>query len=335
MTEFVMRRLVSLVGVLLVLSMAVFLIQSVLPADPVRASLGANASPELVEQKRQELGYNDPITTQYVTFLGKLSQGDLSTSLRTKRPVVSDLGRFAKPTFELAAFSAMLAMGMGLALGVWSARGGKASAVARVVMLGAASAPTFFVAILGVLVFYRKLGWLPASGRLDRMKVPAGPSGFYLLDSVLHRNWSWFWSTVRHLALPSFCLAIGPAVAIGRVLRGTLSEVLRQDHVRTARSKGLGEWRIMLRHGLRNSLQPTLAMAGLQVGLLLTGVVVIELVFAWPGLGLYTTQAIQQADFPAVIGIVLVMGTAYVVVNALVDIGQVVADPRLRNRSRG
>lgn len=332
MATFILRRFAALLGVLLVLTVAVFLIQAVLPADPVRASLGANASPALVEQKREELGYNDPLVTQYTRFLGNVVQGDLSTSLRTKRPVADDLGRFAKPTFELAGFAAVLALSLGLLLGVWSARGGRGSTVARLLMLGAASAPTFFVAILGILLFYRRLGWLPASGRLDRMKVDSGPTGFYLVDSVLHGDWAWFSNAFKHLIMPAFCLAIGPAVAIGRVLRGALSDVLRQDHVRTARSKGIGEWRVILRHGLRNALQPTLSMAGLQVGLLLTGVVVVELIFAWPGLGLYTTQAIQQADFPAVIGIVLVMGTAYVVINALVDIGQVVADPRLRAR---
>lgn len=330
MTGFVLRRLLSLLGVLLVLSLAVFVIQTVLPADPVRASLGANASPALVEQKREELGYNDPITAQYVRFLGNVVQGDLSTSLRTKRPVTDDLSRFAKPTFELAGMAALLAMGLGLVLGVSSARGGRGAGAVRLVMLGAASAPTFFVAIVGILLFYRKLGWLPASGRLDRMRISTGPTGLYTVDSLLHGNWQWFSSAVRHLVLPAFCLAVGPAVAIGRVLRGALLDVMRLDHVRTARSKGLRERRVILRHGLRNAMQPTLSMAGLQVGLLLTGVVVVELVFAWPGLGLYTTQAIQQADFPAVIGIVLVMGAAYVVINALVDIGQVIADPRLR-----
>ncbi|MEZ5231810.1 MAG: ABC transporter permease [Acidimicrobiales bacterium] len=330
MATFILRRVASLVGVLIVLSLAVFVIQTVLPADPVRASLGANASPELVEQKREELGYNDPLTVQYARFVGNVVQGDLSTSLRTKRPVTDDLARFARPTFELAGCAALLALVLGLGLGVWSALGGRTASVARLVMLGAASAPTFFVAIVGILLFYRRLGWLPASGRLDRMTIQTGPTGLYTIDSLLHGNWAWFSSAVKHLILPAFCLAVGPAVAIGRVLRGALLDVLRLDHVRTARSKGLRERTVVLRHGLRNALQPTLSMAGLQVGLLLTGVVVVELVFAWPGLGLYTTQAIQQADFPAVIGIVLVMGVAYVVINALVDIGQVIADPRLR-----
>jgi peptide/nickel transport system permease protein len=329
-TAFVGRRLLSLVAVLFALTVAVFIIQTVLPADPVRASIGANASPELVAKKRAELGYDDPIVQQYGRFVSNVVQGDLSESLRTKHSVTSDISRFSRATFELAGFAAVLAGIMGVGLGLWSARGGWGSGIARTVILAAASAPTFFVAIIGILVFYRRLGWLPASGRLDRMPIEDGPTGFYLVDALVHRNGEWFVNALEHLLLPAFCLAIGPAVAIGRVLRGALLDVMRHEHIRTARSKGLSERTVLLRHGLRNSLQPTLGMAGLQVGLLLTGVVVIEQVFAWPGLGLYTTQSIQQADFPAVIGIVLVLGTAYVVINALVDIGQVVADPRLR-----
>lgn len=330
MAGFLLRRAAALVGVLFALSVAVFLIQAVLPADPVRASLGANASPQLVAQKRAELGYDQPLAQQYVRFVTKMVHGDLSQSLRTRHPVTDDIGRFARASFELAGFAALLAAVMGVGLGVLSARGGRTALLARTVMVSAASAPVFFLAILAILLFYRRLGWLPASGRLPRMRIQNGPTGFYLVDSVVHRNPTWFVEALRHLLLPALCLAIGPAVAVGRVLRGALVEVMGQDYVRTARSKGLTERLVIVRHGLRNSLQPTLAMAGLQVGLLLTGVVVVELIFAWPGLGLYTTQSIQQADFPAVIGIVLVLGVAYVVVNALVDVLQVLADPRLR-----
>jgi peptide/nickel transport system permease protein len=171
---------------------------------------------------------------------------------------------------------------------------------------------------------------LPASGRLGSNYADAGPTGFLLVDSILHGNPGLWWDAIRHLAIPAVCLALGPAVAIGRVLRNSLLEIMRHDHVRTARAKGLSERMVVIRHALRNASGPALSMAGLQVGLLLAGVVVVELVFAWPGLGLYTQQSIQNADFPAVIGITMVLGIAYVVINALVDILQLVADPRLR-----
>jgi peptide/nickel transport system permease protein len=158
----------------------------------------------------------------------------------------------------------------------------------------------------------------------------AGPTGFLLFDSLTHGDPNQWWDAVRHIVLPAFVLALGPAVAIGRVLRSSLLDIMRQDYVRTARAKGLSERIVVLRHALRNASGPALSMAGLQVGLLLAGVVVVELVFAWPGLGLYAQQSIQQADFPAIIGITLVLGIAYVVINAVVDILQLVADPRLR-----
>jgi peptide/nickel transport system permease protein len=201
-------------------------------------------------------------------------------------------------------------------------------------MLALASAPTFFLAILMIMLFYRRLGWLPASGRLSNSYRDTGPTGFLLLDSLVHGSPGEFWDAAQHLLIPSLCLALGPAVAIGRVLRSSLLEVMRQDHVRTARAKGMSERVVVVRHALRNASGPALSMAGLQVGLLLAGVVVVELVFAWPGLGLYTEQSIGQADFPAIVGITFVLGTAYVAINAIVDILQLVADPRLRVSGR-
>jgi peptide/nickel transport system permease protein len=327
-------RIGSLLVVLLVLSLAVFLIKAVLPADPVRAAVGGQASAAVVEAKRHELGYDKPLMVQYSRFLGNVLHGNFGDSLRTRRPVLEDINKYAPATVELALCSAFLAGVFGVALGLWSAHGGRGSAAARVVMLGLASAPTFFLGILLILLFYRRLGWLPASGRLSNSYRDSGPTGFLLLDSFVHRSPGEFWDAARHLFIPALCLALGPAVAIGRVLRRSLLEIMRQDHVRTARAKGMSERVVVLRHALRNASGPALSMAGLQVGLLLAGVVVVELVFAWPGLGLYTQQSIGQADFPAIVGITFVLGIAYVAINAIVDILQLVADPRLRVTGR-
>jgi peptide/nickel transport system permease protein len=310
--------------------MVVFVIQAVVPADPVRAAVGGQATAQVVKAKRHELGYDKPLPAQYVNFLGKVLQGDFGDSLRTRRPVLEDISKFAPATLELAFTAAFLAGVLGIILGLWSAHGGRGSGTARITMLGLSSGPTFFMAILLILLFYRNLGWLPASGRMSSQYADNGPTGFLMFDSLIHGNPNQWWDAVRHLLLPAFVLALGPAVAIGRVLRSSLLDVMRQDYVRTARAKGLSERMVVLRHALRNASGPALSMAGLQVGLLLAGVVVVELVFAWPGLGLYTQQSIGQADFPAVIGITLVLGIAYVVINAVVDILQLVADPRLR-----
>lgn len=326
MARFLVVRAASLVAVLLALTLVVFVIQDQVPTDPVAANLGAGASRELVKEKRAELGYDKPVTTQYWRFLGRMASGDIGQSLRTRNSVLSDIGTFAPASLELAMVAALLILVMALTLGLWSAAGSRGSGSLRRLMVALASAPTFFLGLLVILLFYSWLGWLPASGRADGESA----QGFVLISSLLTGDFGGFLDALRHVILPATVVAVGPAVAIGRVLRGALLESMRQDHIRTARSKGLSEMRVLLRHGLRNSLTPTLAMAGLQTGLLLTGVVVVEVVFAWPGLGLYTANSLSSSDFPAVIGVTLVLGAVYVVVNGLVDVLQAVADPRLR-----
>jgi peptide/nickel transport system permease protein len=329
LSRFIVGRVASLIGILLVLTFVIFLIQAVLPADPVAAQLGGGASRELIEEKRQELGYDQPILVQYVHYLGRILHGDLGTSLRTREPVASDIARFAPATMELALASSLLILALSLLLGMWSVLRSKGGETFRVSMIGAASAPTFFVAILLILLFYSRLDWLPASGRVSEETFVRPITSFVTIDALLEGRLEAFWDALRHLILPSIVLALGPAVAIGRVLRGALLETEAQEFVRTARSKGLTERNVIRHHGLRNSMTPTLSMAGLQVGLVLTGVVVVESIFAWPGLGLYTAQALRFSDFPAIMGVTLVFGTVYVVVNAVVDTLQVVADPRL------
>lgn len=326
MTRLVVMRGLSLIAVLLALTFVVFIIESQVPTDPVAANLGAGASRALVKEKRAELGYDKPITTQYWRFLKRMTKGNIGTSLRTHNSVISDIGTYAPASLELAIVAAVLVFVLALGFGLWSAASSRGSGIARRLMVALASAPTFFLGVLGILLFYSWLGWLPASGRA------AGGSarGVVLFSTFFSGDFSGFLDALKHVILPATVVAVGPAVAIGRVLRGALLDSMRQDHVRTARSKGLSELRVLLRHGLRNSLTPTLAMAGLQTGLLLTGVVVVEVVFAWPGLGLYTANALASSDFPAVIGVTLVLGAVYVVVNGVVDVLQAVADPRLR-----
>jgi peptide/nickel transport system permease protein len=319
--------LVALLGVLVGLSVLVFVIQAVLPTDPVRAFFGRNVAPDLIAAKRHELGLDKSLPGQYVDFVGRLLRGDLGVSLRTRRPVVTDIGAFLPATMELAFCAAVLAGVLGVGLGVIGSRRGPVAGGVRFFSVLGSSAPTFLLAIVGILVFYRQLGWLPAAGRGDSVD---GPTGWFLVDAVLAGDPGAFVDAVKHLVMPATALAIGPAVAIGRTLRGSLRDLQREDHVRLARAKGLGELRILVAHCFRNAAGPSLSMGGLQSGLLLAGTVVVESVFGWPGIGLYLNQAIEASDFPAVVGVVLVLGTIYVVLNALVDLLQIVADPRLR-----
>lgn len=324
-------RVGALLSVLLFLSVVVFLVQSVLPGDPVRAFFGRNASLELIAQKTAELGYDRPLWEQYLLFLGRIATGDLGDSLSTHRPVATDLAAFLPATLELAFVASLLALVGGVALGTLSAGRPRSALPLRIGSIAASSAPAFFVALLLVLLFYRTLRWLPQGGRISG-PAPDGPTGFHLIDTLLAGDLAAFGSAVEHLALPAVTLAIVPAVAIGRTLRSALSSTLRKDFIRTARAKGLREGAVILRHGLRNSASPVLSMAGLQLALLLAGAITVEVVFAWPGVGLYLFQAIRASDFPAIIAVVLVLGIGYVVVNALVDLLQLWADPvRRRN----
>ena len=196
-------------------------------------------------------------------------------------------------------------------------------------MLIGASTPQFLLALLGIVFFYRRLGWLPATGRTSLRDAPIGPTKFLIVDGILHARPDVVVDAIRHLILPGLCIAVGPAVAIARVLRSSLLNTMRADYVRTARAKGMREGVLVWRHALRNSIGPALSMTGLQVGLLFAGDVVVEQIFAWPGIGLYTTQSIPRSDFPAIAGVTLVLGFGYVVVNAVVDVLHALADPRL------
>jgi peptide/nickel transport system permease protein len=293
--------------------------------------VGASASPEAVAAKAAELGYDKPLPERFVNFLRRAATGDLQDSLRTRNPVADDLATFAPATLELALAASLLAavLGVGLALGL--AAGGRLARVLRVTLVTGASVPGFLVALLAILVFYSGLHWLPASGRVtDTLVLPAGPTQLLLVDALLAGDPGVFFSALAHLVLPAFTLALVPALAIARTLATSLERVMREDYVRTARAKGLRERTILVRHGLRNAAGPALTMGGLQFGLLLAGIVVIEQIFSWPGLGLYLNQSIAFSDFPAITGTTLLLGTAYVVVNFCVDVAQAAADPRIR-----
>jgi peptide/nickel transport system permease protein len=326
---FLLKRLGAMIIILLVLTAVIFLLQKLSHTDPVHAYLGANASKSAIAKESAKLGYNKPVLDQYFHYVTGLFRGNLQDSLRTRRPVSTDLAEYLPATLELSITALVMALFLGAVLGLASAGRWVGASVLRVVMIAGASVPAFLLALLGVLVLNGDLHLLPASGDSGLANPPTGPTGMIVLDSLLHLQFATAWDGVEHLILPAFCVAIGPAVAIGRVLRGSLHSAMRSDFVRTARAKGLAEWAILFRHALRNSLTAALSMTGLQVGLMFAGVVVVETVFAWPGIGLYTEQSIPQADFPAIAGVTLVLGAVYVVINAIVDILQAVVDPRV------
>jgi peptide/nickel transport system permease protein len=329
MTGFVVRRIAAMIGILLALAAIVFVLQRVSPVDPARAYVGANATQADVAAARQKLGLNDSVPVQYADYVGNLVHGDLGYSLHTRRAVSQDLGDFLPPTLELIVVSMLLALLGGAYLGLASAASWRGGGTMRLLLVTGSAMPVFLLVLGAVFIFYGQLNWLPASGQTSFTDAPIGPTHFLLLDSLLAGRIEVFGDALRHLIIPATALAIGPAVAIGRVFRSSLIVTLKSDYVRTARAKGLSERRVLLTHAVRNSLGPVLAIAGIQMAVLLAADIIVESIVSWPGLGLYIVQSISQSDFPAIAGVTLVFGAIYVLVNALVDILQAAADPRI------
>jgi peptide/nickel transport system permease protein len=327
--QLVAKRLAAMVVIILVLTAVMFLLQKVSPLDPVRAMVGQNASVAAVAAQRHALGLDQPLPTQYWHSLVGLVHGDLGMSYRTRRPVSTDLVSYVPATAELTVFALLIALVLAAILAVATTLRWPGAAVFRFLLFLGAAAPVFLLAIGGILVFFEYLGWLPATGRTGFPDAPTGPTGFLTIDGLIAGRPAVTLDALQHLLLPATAIAIGPAVSIGRVLRSSLVGVSRSDFVRTARSKGLTERRVLSRHVIRNALGPALSMTGLQIGLMFAGVLVIEQVFAWPGIGQYVAQSIPVGDFPAIAGVTLLLGAGYVVINTIVDILQAVADPRI------
>jgi len=331
MIKVVGLRLLAALGVILALTVVVFFLQYVLPADPARALSGARATPEQVEAKREELGLDKSIVEQYRIFITGMAQGDLGDSLASGQPITEDLFTYAPATIELSMVAFFLALIMGLGVGAWSVTRSKSASVARVLVLVLASLPVYFVAMILIIVGSLNLGILPSDGQIDpAYEYIDGPTRFLLLDTLIDANPAAFGSALSHLIIPAFAIALGPAMAIARSLRSTLGVVMNEPYVTAARAKGLRDRVIIYRHGMRNAIGPVLSVAGLQLGGMLAGVLVIESIVGWPGLGEYTVHALNLLDFPAVMGTVLFGGVAYVLINMIVDFLQLAADPRMR-----
>jgi peptide/nickel transport system permease protein len=323
------KRLGAMAVILVVLLAVVFGLRKASPLDPVHAMLGAQASADAVARQRHALGLDQPVPVQFWRYVTGLAHGDLGMSYRTRRPVGSDLAARLPATGELAAVALVFALVLAVLLAIATTLRWPGAGLFRLVLILGASTPAFLLALGAILLFYKRLGWLPATGRVDAVDAPTGPTGFLTVDGLIAGRPGVSLDALRHLVLPALAIAVGPAVSIGRVLRSSLITNQGSDYVRTARAKGLTEPKVLRSHLLRNSVGPALSMTGLQIGLMFAGVLVIEQVFAWPGIGQYTAQSINVADFPAITGVTLVLGVGYVVVNAIVDIVQSIADPRI------
>jgi len=327
MLAYLAKSIVGAIVVLLMMSFIVFVLQSVIPADPARAIAGPNAPPETVETVRKELGLDDPAVIQYGRFLSRLAHADLGTSVRTRRPVSDDIRQYIPATLELGLASIALGVVLALVMAVLQFLIPGSGGI-RLVMVGVGSTPIFLSALLLSYFFWFRFDWLPGAGRLGYRDF-AGPTGLNVIDGILLGRPEVSLDALRHLLLPALALALPIGIAVGRSLNGALYEVMSEPYVRTARGKGLSETKVLLRHGLRNAATAPLSMLGLQVRLLFGNLLIVERVFGWPGLGLYTVQAFASADLPAVLGVAIVFGILYILVNTLIEIGQSMADPRI------
>ncbi len=332
MATYVLRRLALAIPLLLAISLVVFLMLHTAGGDPAEVRLGQRADAESLAAVRRELGLDRPLAVQYLDFLGNAVQGDLGRSYRSNVPVNDEIRTRFPATIELAVAAMALATVIGIAAGALAARRrhGIFDYSSTVGALVGVSVPTFWLGILLIIVFGLWLEWLPISGRVDpRLGAdPAAP--FLTIRSYLSGNWTVANDALRHLVLPAITLAAWPAAITARMTRASLIEALDQDYVRTARAKGLQEREIVRGHAFRNALIPIVTVVGLEFGSLLGGAVVTETVFAWPGLGALTVAAINARDYQVVQGVVLLLGTVFILLNLLVDIAYAALDPRIR-----
>src|SRR5574339_982561 len=332
--SYLLRRLVGFVAVMIGISIITFGLSHLVPADPAVVALGDHATEAQIDAFREKYGLNKPVPEQYWIYVTGLLHGDLGISLRTRRPVAADLHDFFPATFELSLTALILSILIGIPSGVLSAtaRNRLPDHFVRIMSLIGGSVPIFWLGLILIGFFYGRLGWLPGGARIDKF-VPPPPhvTGLFTVDSLLVGDYKAFWSSVHHLILPALALGYFSTSIIARMMRSSMLEVLNQAYVLAARAKGLSQGLVIWRHAARNALIPTVTTIGVTFGSLLSGAVLTETIFSWPGLGRYATNSAINLDFPAVMGVTLLAALVYTLINLVVDVGYHWLNPRIRN----
>jgi peptide/nickel transport system permease protein len=332
MLRFIVRRLLLLVPILLGLSILVFGWIRALPGSPAQTLLGERATPQLVEQVRHQYGLDKPLPVQYWDYVKTVASGNLGTSITTYRPVTYEIRHRFPATVELALGAMVFAIALGIPLGFFAAKkyGSLFDQASLVGSLIGISIPIFFLGLILKYIFAVRLHWLPSIGREDILATRAHPTNFYVLDAIIGLDPDGLWDAIRHLILPSIALGSIPLAIVTRITRASVLDVQHEDYVRTARAKGLPPNEVDRRHVLRNALLPISTIIGLQTGLLLSGAVLTETVFQWPGIGSWLTGAIPNRDYPVLQGGILFVAIVFVLVNLVVDISYAIINPRIR-----
>ncbi|MFZ4486071.1 MAG: ABC transporter permease [Candidatus Nanopelagicales bacterium] len=337
MTRYVTSRVLQALGVVVGVIILTFIIARLIPGDPAVAYAGPRATPEQLAAVREQFGLDGPMWQQFVAYVSGVARGDLGISLHTKEPVLSDLLRVFPTTLVLVAIALLFAAIIGIPLGIIAARshGRIGDLMAKVIAILMVSMPVFWLAILLQIIFFSRLGWLPAASAYDTKLEANSPLytviGVPVVDALLTGNWVIFRSTLQHLILPVIAIAAYPIGAVAMVTRGSLLENLGDEHVRMVRALGFSERSVFGRFALRPSLNPILALLALVFAYALTNSFIVESVFNWPGLGGYAVKSIQTLDVPAILGVTLIVAVLYVLLNLVVDLVQAVIDPRVRS----
>lgn len=337
MLKFLLRKLAVLIPTLFGVSILAFALIRMVPGDPVLLMLGERGGdPALIAEMRANLGLDQPLIKQYGLFVWNAIQGDLGVSVVSKRPVVEEFwGRFPA-TFELGIFAILLATIIGIPLGIIAAIR-RNSSFDYLLMGGSLmgySMPIFWWGLILILIFSVNLGWTPVSGRISVLYDIEPYTGFFLIDTLMsdEEPWSAFWDAIRHLILPAAALGTIPLAVIARMTRSSMLEVLGEDYIRTAKAKGLGMSRVIFLHGLRNALIPVITVIGLMVGTILTGAILTETIFSWPGIGKWLVKSVTARDYPVIQGGILCIALIVITVNMTVDLVYAVINPRMREQ---
>ena len=330
--KYILSRLTLLPIMLWIISSLVFILLRIAPGDPVDAILGTRANEFARESLRIKLGLDKPLINQYIEYLNQLIHGNLGISLNTQEPVKVIISKALPASLELAIFSILIASLVGYLIGFLGAvkPESKIDFSGRIFGIGTYALPPFWAAMLIQIIFAVFLGWLPIGGRLPPGAIPPPPiTGFLLLDSILDKNFEIIFSSIQHLILPSVTLGILLSGIFSRALRLNLEEVLKKDYIEAAKSRGINNSRVLVKHALPNTLLPILTITGLTVSSLVGGALLIEITFSWPGIALGLQEAINQRDYPVVQGIVVVISSLVVMISVCIDIAIAYIDPRV------
>ncbi|MFD3260617.1 ABC transporter permease [Paenibacillus lentus] len=334
MLKYALRRIAMMIPSIIGIVMITFILTRILPGDPALMITGEQALPEVVEKVRQEYGFDQPLYIQFWDYIKQLLRGDLGFAWHTGHSVASDFVSRFPATLELTLASMLIALVVAIPLGIAAASRQNSifDHISRVLSFIGSSVPIFWLGLLLIALFYAKLGWLPAPiGRISGgINPPTHITGLYVLDSLLSWDMIALKSSLHHLILPSLCLSMGTMAIVTKMIRASMLEVISQDFMRTAKAKGLSSRSVIYRHGLINSLIPSLTVIGLQFGALLGGAVITETIFVWPGIGNYVTESILSADYAPIQAMTLISAILYGFINLIVELLYGVLDPRVR-----